>query len=375
MTRIALVHEWFTRWAGSEAVLEQILACLPGADLFAITSRPDAEGARHLAGNAVRTSFVQHLPLGARAPQLWLPLLPWAAEQLDLRGYDLVVSNSHCVAKGVITSPDCRHLAYIHSPARYAWDLQHEYQSRVPWPLRPLWAWQMHRLRLWDAASAVRPDALACNSSYIARRIRHAWGRAAEVIHPPVDIAAFTPGGTREDVYVTASRMVGYKRIPLIAEAFAAMPERRLRIIGDGADLAQVRSLARGCANIEILGHVPRSTLIDQLRRARAFVFAAEEDFGIAPVEAMACGTPVIAFARGGAGESVQDGVTGRLFTEQSASAIVAAVQAFEAAAPPDPAVCRTRAMAFAPERFRERFTTFIATHAGNGLDGGQVSR
>lgn len=357
--RIAIVHEWFTRWAGSEAVLEQILACLPGAELFAITSRPDAEGQRRLAGRSVRTSFIQRLPLGARSPQLWLPLLPLAAEQLDLRGYDLVVSNSHCVAKGVITSPDCLHLAYVHSPARYAWDLQHEYQSRVPWPLRPLWAMQMARLRAWDAASACRPTRLAANSAYIARRIRRAWGREAEVIHPPVDIAAFTPGGSREDVYLTASRLVGYKRVPLIAEAFAAMPGRRLRIIGDGADLARVRAIAARAPNIEVLGHVPRAELIAHLRRARAFVFAAEEDFGIVPVEAMACGTPVIAFARGGAAESVIDGRTGRLFPEQTTAALTAAVDAFEAGPVPDSAACRVRAEEFAPERFRSRFRAF----------------
>jgi glycosyltransferase involved in cell wall biosynthesis len=363
--RIAIVHEWFTRWSGSEAVLAEILTCLPGADLFAMTSRPDVEGSRHLAGRTVRTSFVQRLPGGSRWPQAYLPLLPWAAEHLDLRGYDLVVSNSHCVAKGVITSPDARHLAYVHSPMRYAWDLQHEYLSRTPWPLRPAWSGLMHRLRLWDASSAARPDAIACNSAYIARRIRHAWRREAEVLHPPVDVAAFTPAGSREDVYVTASRMVGYKRMPMIAEAFARMPGRRLRIIGDGADLPRVRTIARRAANIEVLGHIPRPQLIEQLRHARAFVFAAEEDFGIAPVEAMACGTPVIAFGRGGAAESVQDGVTGRLFPEQTAAALQAAVDMFEEGPPPDSAACRRRAEEFAPEKFRERFQRFVAASAG----------
>ena len=358
--RVAVIHEWFTRWAGSEAVLEQILACLPGADLFAITNRPDAEGLRRLDGRRVRTSFIQRLPFGARSPQLYLPLLPLAAEQLDLRGYDLVVSNSHCVAKGVITSPDCRHLAYVHSPARYAWDLQHEYQTRVPWPLRPLWGWQMHRLRAWDALSAVRPDAIACNSAYIARRIRHAWGRSAEVIHPPVDTAAFTPGGTHDDVFLTASRLVGYKRVPLIAEAFAAMPGLRLDVIGDGPDLAAVRRIAGRAGNIRVLGHVPRGELIQRMRSARAFVFAAEEDFGIAPVESMACGTPVIAFGRGGAAESVVDGETGLLFAEQSAAAIRAAVLRFCTQSTPSAEACVARAAAFSEAAFRQRFLGFV---------------
>ncbi|HAT09462.1 MAG TPA: glycosyl transferase family 1, partial [Planctomycetes bacterium] len=362
MTRIAVIHEWFTRWAGSEAVLEQILACLPQADLFAITSRPDAEGARKLAGRRVQTSFIQRLPFGTRAPQAWLPLLPLAAEQLDLRGYDLVVSNSHCVAKGVITSPDCRHLAYVHSPARYAWDLQHEYQSRIPWPLRPLWAWQMHRLRQWDALSAQRPDALACNSAYIARRIRHAWGRRAEVIHPPVDTSAFAPGGVRGSAFLTASRLVGYKRVPLIVEAFATMPGHQLVVIGDGPEMAAVRRAAGRAANIRVLGHVPRGELIEQMRSARAFVFAAEEDFGIAPVEAMACGTPVIAFGKGGAAESVVDGETGLLFQEQSAEAIRAAVARLCSLPPLPVAACVARAAGFGEAAFRERFLRFVET-------------
>lgn len=369
MTRIAVVHEWFTRWAGSEAVLEQILACLPGADLFAITSRPDAEGLRHLGDRRVRTSFVQRLPGGSRWPQAYLPLLPWAAEQLDLRGYDVVVSNSHCVAKGVITSPDCLHLAYVHSPARYAWDLQHEYQSRVPWLFRPLWSWQMHRLRAWDAISAVRPDAIACNSAYIARRIRHTWGRSAEVIHPPVDTSAFTPGGVRGSAFLTASRLVGYKRVPLIVEAFTTMPEHQLVVIGDGPEMAAVRRAAGRATNIRVLGHVPRSELIDQMRSARAFVFAAEEDFGIAPVEAMACGTPVIAFGRGGAAESVVDGETGLLFGEQSVEAIRATVARFCSLPQLAAAACVARAAGFGETAFRERVQSFLdAAIAGHRL-------
>jgi glycosyltransferase involved in cell wall biosynthesis len=174
-----------------------------------------------------------------------------------------------------------------------------------------------------------------------------------------VDIAAFTPGGAREDFYLTASRLVGYKRVPLIAEAFAAMPDRRLRIVGDGADLARVRAIAARASNIEVLGHIPRPALIELMRKARAFVFAAEEDFGIVPVEAMACGTPVIAYGHGGAAESVLDGSTGRLFAEQTPAALIAAVQAFETGPAPDPGACRARAEDFAPDRFRARFRAF----------------
>ena len=358
--RVAVVHEWFTRWSGSEAVLEQLLACLPKADLFALTSHPDAEGTRRLAGRTVTTSFIQRLPFGARHPQLWLPLLPRAAEQLDLRGYDLVISNSHCVAKGVITSPDCLHIAYIHSPARYAWDLQHTYASSVPWPLRYWWRRNMHQFRMWDAVSAQRPDVLACNSAFIARRIAHAWRREAHVIYPPVDVEDFTPAGDREDIYVTASRMVGYKQMPLIAEAFATMGTRRLCMIGDGPDLARVKAIAARSPNIEVIGHATRPELIRRLRSARAFIFAAEEDFGISPVEAMACGTPVIAFGTGGAAETVIDGVTGLLFHQQTAAGVIDAVKRFEAGPNLESSACRMQAEVFSPRLFRAQFTALV---------------
>jgi len=368
--RVAVVHEWFTRWAGSEMVLEQILACAPHADVFALTCRPDDVGRAKLAGRDVSTSFIQRLPGGARRPQLYLPLLPWAAERLDLRGYDLVISNSHCVAKGVITSPDCCHVAYVHSPARYAWDLQSEYLKQVPRILRPLWSYQMHRLRQWDALSSMRPDALACNSAYITRRISHAWRRTAEVIYPPVDVAAFTPEGERGDEYLTASRLVGYKRVPLIAEAFAGMPGRRLRVIGDGGDMPALRSIAVRAPNITVCGHVDRSELIHRMQRAKAFVFAAEEDFGIAPVEAMACGSPVIAYRRGGACESVIEGRTGVFFDQQTAPSIRAAIEAFESGDTLDPAACRERALSFSPAQFREAFASFLKRSRLNRLGG-----
>jgi glycosyltransferase involved in cell wall biosynthesis len=224
----------------------------------------------------------------------------------------------------------------------------------------------MHRLRAWDAMSACRPDAIASNSAYIAARIRHAWGRAATVIHPPVDTAAFVPGAEPGGgYYVTASRLVGYKRVGLIAEAFAAMPPRQLRIIGDGPDMRHVKAIAGRAQNIDILGHLPRSQLIENLQSARAFVFAAEEDFGIAPVEAMACGIPAIAYARGGAAESVLDGSTGLLFTEQTAAAIARAVEAFERMPAPSAQACRQRALEFSPELFRARFQEFVAGHVG----------
>jgi glycosyltransferase involved in cell wall biosynthesis len=358
--RVAVIHEWFTRWAGSEAVLEQMLLCFPDADLFALTSNPDVEGARRLTGRTVHTSFVQRLPGGRRWPQAWLPVLPHAVEGFDLRGYGLVLSNSHCVAKGVRVDPKAHHIAYVHTPARYAWDKRQEYAARLPWVMRPLWNRQMRRLRAWDRRSAGRPDVLACNSTFVARRITHAWRRVATVIPPPVEVAEFTPGDAREDVYVTVSRLAGYKRVPLLAEAFAAMPGRRLRIIGDGPDLPSVRAIARRARNIELLGYLPRAEIVAHLQRARAFVFAAEEDFGIAPVEAMACGTPVVAFGRGGVRDSVIEGVTGGFFHQQTPAAVIAGIEAFERAPSPSPERCRARALEFAPEHFRRRFLDLV---------------
>ncbi len=372
--KIALVHEWFTRWAGSEAVIEQILAVVPDADLFALTSRPDAEGKRRLAGRKVQTSFIQRLPLGSRAPQLYLPLLPWAAERLNVTAYDVVICSSHCAAKGVIARPDACQVAYVHTPMRYAWDLQNDYQARIPLPMRPLWSRAMHGLRQWDTTSASRLDAIAANSGYIARRIRRSWRRESEVIHPPVDTSAFTPDGVRGTTFLTASRLVGYKRVPAIVQAFASMPEHQLIVIGDGPEMAAVRRAAARTRNISILGHVPRAELIGHMRSARAFLFAAEEDFGIAPVEAMACGTPVIAFGRGGATETVVDGRTGSFFHEQSPEAIADAVRRFCAGSPPDPADCVAQAARFQHSAFRERFRAFldtaIARHLHRGPEG-----
>ena len=369
--RIAIVHEWFSRWAGSEQVLEQILQVLPQAELFAMTHRPDAEGIRRLAGRSVKTSFIQRLPLGARAPQLYLPWLPWAAESLPLRDYDLVICNHHCVAKGVIARPDAVQVAYVHSPMRYAWDLAAEYERQIAWPLRPLWSRTMHGLRQWDTASAARLDAIACNSGYIAGRINRAWRRPAEVVYPPVDVGTFVPRTCTRRGFVTASRLVGYKQVPLIVAAFATMPEQPLTVIGDGPDLAACRRIANGAANITFRGHVPRAELVAEVQQAEAFVFAAEEDFGIAPVEAMACGTPVIAFGRGGAAESVIDGRTGLHFHAQTPAAISEAVRRFKSGPAIPVEACVARAAEFSHAVFRRRFAAWLRQAlAGSALSG-----
>jgi len=359
--RVAIVHDWLVARAGAERVLEQMLQLFPRADVFTLLDLLRENDRVFLNGAHVRTSFLQRLPVLRRRHRALLPFMPLAVEQFDLTGYDFILSSSHAVAKGVITGPDQLHLCYCHSPMRYAWDLQHQYlrESGLRGPPQWLARWSLHKLRAWDLRTANGVDAFMANSQFIAQRIRKTYRRAARVIHPPVDCDRFMLHADKEDFYLAASRMVPYKRMPLIARAFAAMPERRLVMIGDGPDMARVRSVAT--ANIEVLGWQPDDVLLDFMQRARAFVFAAEEDFGIAPVEAQACGTPVIAFARGGVRETVLDGRTGLFFPAQSVEAITDAVHRFEhAAAQFCPFAIRRNAERFDASRFRARFAAFI---------------
>jgi len=356
MTKIAIIHEWLDSYAGSERVLEQMLLAFPAADLFVLCDfMPEAE--RHvLHGRTPRTSFIQRLPLAKKRFRNYLQLMPIAVEQFDLQGYDVVLSSSHAVAKGAITGPGQRHIAYIHSPMRYAWDLQHQYlrQAGLTRGLASLYTrWLLHRLRLWDQASAARPDTLLANSHYIAERIQKAWRREARVLHPPVNLAGFPLCEEKQGHFLIASRQVPYKRIELVVEAFAQMPDQRLIVVGDGPSAPLVTAAAAGAKNIELRGRVPQAELVRLTQTARAFVFAAEEDFGIAMVEAQAAGTPLIAYGRGGAKDIVIEGETGFLFAEQSAEAVHAAVQRFIAAPALSPAACHANATRFSEENFR----------------------
>lgn len=374
--KVAIVHEWLDTYAGSERVLEQMLAVWPEADLHALCNfLPESERA-FLGGRRPATTFIQRLPFARRRFRLYLGLMPLAIESLDLSGYDLVVSSSHAVAKGAITRPGTLHLSYVHSPMRYAWDLQAQYlrESGLDRGVRGLYArWLLHRLRLWDHASAARPDAILANSRYIAERIRKVWRREAEVLHPPVDTDAFTPVATKQEFYLIASRMVPYKRVDLAATAFRRMPARRLVIVGDGPQMAAVRAAAGGAPNIELRGHVGKAELVALMQSARACLHVAEEDFGIAMVEAQACGTPMLAFGRGGSRDIVRtpgetDAPTGLLFEEQTAEALIDAVERFERSRDGfTPAACRANAERFSAGNFREGMRAAVARHMGHG--------
>lgn len=359
--RVAFVHDWLPVYGGAERVLEQALAVLPQGDLFSLIDFLPEEQRAFLGDRTVTTSFLQRLPLARRHYRSYLPLVPLAIEGFDLSGYDLVVSSSYVVAKGVLTTAEQLHVSYVHTPVRYAWDLQFEYLRAGGYDrgLKRLAArLLLHYLRLYDAASAGRVDVFVANSHHVARRIWKTYRRRAAVVHPPVDTEAFSLFGEKEDFYVTVGRLVPYKRVDLLVEAFNAMPERELVVIGDGPELARLERMA--CPNVHLLGRQPAAALIYYLQRARGFVFAALEDFGIAPLEAQACGTPTIAYGRGGARETVVPGLSGVLFDEQSVEAICDAVARFERTVF-EPEVVREQAERFSAEQFRQRLSVVLA--------------
>lgn len=354
--RAAVVHDWLPVYAGAERVLEHILAVLPRPTLYTLLDFLPPTQREFLAGAPVHTSFIQRLPLARTRYRYYLPLAPLAIEQFDLSPYDVVVSSSYVVAKAALTSADQFHLSYVHSPVRYAWDLHAEHVRHAGRGPRGLVArLVLHYLRMFDAVAASRVDAFVANSHNVARRIWKTYRRPCDVVHPPVDTDRFTPYEHKEDYYVTVSRLVPYKRVDLIVEAFSSRRDRELIVIGDGPDLARIRRMAG--PNVSVLGYQPFDVVRHYLQRARAFVFAAEEDFGIAPVEAQACGTPVIALGRGGSRETVLEGETGVFFPEQSPEALLAALAAFERSRERlEPGRIREHAERFSSARFRWEF-------------------
>jgi glycosyltransferase involved in cell wall biosynthesis len=366
--RVAVIHDWLTVYAGAEKVLEQILAIWPDADLFTTVDFLEDKQRGFILGKRAKTTFVQHLPFAKRRYRAYLPLMPLAIEQLDMSPYDIVLSSSYAVAKGVITGPDQLHVSYVHSPIRYAWDLQHQY-LREAGLVRGVKAAVarvvLHYIRMWDQRTANGVDVFLANSRFIARRIEKVYRRSSAVIYPPVDVGRFSLEEVKDKFYLTASRMVPYKRIALIVEAFAAMPDRELVVVGEGPEYERVKALAT--PNIRILGYQDTPTLIALMQKARAFVFAAEEDFGITPVEAQACGTPVIAFGKGGSLETVRGRpddaeATGVFFYEQTVPAIRDAVELFERRPQGfSPKVCRDNALHFGPDRFRTELADQVA--------------
>ncbi|CAM3442674.1 glycosyltransferase [Halomonas lysinitropha] len=359
--RIAIVHDWLVVQGGAEKVLDALLQAFPAADVYTLVDFLPAGQRGRLAGHRVVTSALQHWPLARRFYRHLLPWMPHAIEQFDLSDYDLVVSSSHCVAKGVITHPGQWHVCYCHTPVRYAWDMKEAYlrdagfSGPVAWYVRRV----LGRLRQWDHFTASQVDTFIANSANVSKRIAKYYGRHATVIHPPVDLDAFTFNPEpRDDYYLAASRLVSYKRMDLIIEAFGHEGRRRLKVVGDGPERKRLEKLAAAAPNIELLGYRPDGELQRLMARARGFVFAAEEDFGIMPLEAQACGTPVIAYGRGGSLETVIDEgseATGVFFHEQTPAALLGALERFDSLAF-SPDACLAQAQRFGIARFWQRW-------------------
>lgn len=361
--RVAVVHDWLVANGGAERTLAAILDCYPQAELFTLVDfLPPAERG-FLGDRPIHTSFLQRLPFARRNYRRYLPVMPIAVESFDLSAFDLVISSSFCVAKGVLTGPDQLHVSYVHSPMRYAWDLQHQYlrEHRLDRGLSGFLTRKLlHDLRKWDVRTSNGVDCFLSNSHFVARRIWKTYRRESTVVYPPVDTEFFQPAeAPREDYYLTASRLVPYKCTRLIVEAFAQLPERRLVVIGEGPEFARLKAAAP--PNVQMLGYQPRAVVRQHMQRARAFLFAALEDFGIVPVEALACGTPVIAYGRGGVTESVSEGRSGIFFPEQTPASLLNAIQQFERReARFNPGEIRAGALRFGTERFRQQFRACV---------------
>jgi glycosyltransferase involved in cell wall biosynthesis len=364
--RVAVVHDWLYTVGGAERVLAAMLRCLPDADLFCLFDMlQPADRAKMGITRPSTTSFLQRMPFIRRRHRMYLPLMPIAIEQLDLSDYDLVISSSHAVAKGVLTGPTQLHLSYVHSPMRYAWDLQHQYlrETGVTRGIKGAMARTLlHLMRLWDVRTAHGPDAYMANSAFVAWRIRKVYGRDAAVIHAPVRVPPACPRVAKQRFFLTASRLVPYKNVQLLVEAFRQLPDETLVVVGTGPELARLQAMAG--SNVTFLGYRPDAELLDLMAKARAFLFASEEDFGIVPLEAQAQGTPVIALGRGGVRETILTSgpsPTGLFFDQATPEAVAEAVRRFDRM---DPAIsseaCHRNAQRFAEDRFEESFVGFV---------------
>jgi len=364
-----VIHDWLVTYAGAERALEQILTLYPDADLFSLVDFLTDQQRAFILHKKASTSFIQKLPFARKRYRSYLPLMPLAIEQFDLSSYDLVISSSYAVAKGVLTNAGQLHVCYCYSPMRYAWDLHHQYlrETGLNRGIRGFIAQTvLHYMRMWDYIAANRVDHYLAISRYVAGRIRKTYNREATVIYPPVDTDTFVPLEGGKDYYLTASRMVPYKKIDLIAEAFSGMPDKKLIIIGEGPDFQKIRSKAG--RNIELIGYQPAPVMKEYMQKARAFVYAADEDFGIVAVEAQACGTPVIAYGKGGSLETViplgnaeHSSPTGVFYSEQTIESLQNAVFLFEKNQDEFQGKhIRQNALRFNEARFKKEFKDFI---------------
>lgn len=357
--KIAIVHEWLSTFGGSERILVEAINLYPQADIFALTYFSKNFINTPLENIKVKTSFLQKIPNIENLYRKLLPIMPLAIESLNVQDYDLVISLSHAVAHGVKTNKNQKHISYISTPMRYAWHMQDDYLRlhNLNKPLiRSLAKITLNILRRWDRFASKRTDSFIANSKWTASHIRQAWNRESQVMYPPVDVKRFKPMKERENFYLLVSRLVPYKRTPEIVRAFneLGLP---LVVVGEGTDIEILQKIAK--ENIQLLGYQPDEVVTDLMNRAKAFVYMATEDFGIAMAEAQAAGCPVIAYYKGGASEIVRDGETGLLFKEQTSASLIEAVKQFESIKLNSKAASDNAAR-FSSERFRDEFSKFV---------------
>ena len=364
--RVALVHYWLVGMRGGERVLEALCRLFPEADIYTHVYCPEAVS-ETIRSHRVRTTFIQGLPNARRWYKRYLPLMPLALEQLDLRGYDLVISSESGPAKGVIVEPDTPHLCYCHSPMRYLWDQYPGYLEGRDAFTKAVMRATFHYLRIWDESSAARVDGFMANSAYTAARIRKYWRRESSIVYPPVAVERFQVSEADEGYYLWLGELVGYKRPDIAVDAFSSSG-RRLVMAGKGEELGRLKR--RAGPSVEFFGPANDVEVAGLLAGCRALVFPGVEDFGIVPVEAMAAGKPVIAYRKGGASETVIEGKTGLFFDEQSPAALAAALAGLESGRVRfDPSVIRARAQEFGEPAFRARIMEAVHAHAGDLLD------
>lgn len=358
--KVAIVHDWLTTYGGAETIVELFLKLYPNADIYTLVLDKKILK-NHFKGIKIYTSNLNKLPFASKVYKKLLKFMPKTFEAFDFSGYDLVLCSSSCCAKGVIVPPYVPQLAYIHSPMRYAWDLFFDYKKSSGKLARFFMDKWMTNIRQWDFISSQRIDTVIANSKYISRRIKKFWNLDSSVIYPPVNTERFYPDFSkpREDFYVAFSRLVSYKRIDLAVKACIAL-NKKLMVIGAGPEERNLKELAKGHDNISFLGRAPDKVVRDNFQRCKAFIFCAEEDFGIAPIEAMACGAPVIAFGRGGAKETVIEGKTGTFFSEQETDSLVDAIKHFESMTLDTPEKISEHGQSFSEENFKSQLSALI---------------
>lgn len=361
--KMAIVHDWLTVRAGAEQMLEHVIKCFPDADLFSVIDFLPESMREFLLDKPVKTSLIQRLPFARYQYRNYLALMPFAVERMDVSGYEVVISTSHAVAKGILTSPDQLHISYL-----TARNLKYAYEDRNFYPggivRKFIEDILLHYLRIWDAAASRRPDVVIAPSVYVSRWHKRMHGVEPSVIYPPVDVGFFSSfyQEKKDDYYVVAARLEPYKRIDVVVEAFSKIG-KKLIVFGHGSQLAYLKSIAS--PNVIFKGFQNKETIAPAVSRARAFVFSGREDFGIALVEAQACGTPVIALGKGGALESIRgldrEHPTGLFFGEQSTASLISAVEEFEVGTHRfSPEACRQNAQQFSEEAFRDQFSRTV---------------